>query len=223
VRKIRERTPSPAMIVACLALTIALSSAGYAAVVLPANSVGTVQLKKNAVTAKKIKKGNVTRGKIAANAVNSAKVADGTLLAGDVAPGTFVGAGASAGGDLTGPFGNLQLKPDAVTSAEVADFGLSNEDIGVLFAQVNADGTIANSSGSYTSTHIGTGTYEVDFGRDISNCAYVMTQGEAGVGGAAGGITGVTDRVLNANAVFATVRTDANALVDRAFQLVVVC
>jgi hypothetical protein len=223
VRKIRERIPSPAMIVACLALTIALSGAGYAAVVLPANSVGTVQLKKNAVTAKKIKRGNVTRGKIAANAINSAKVANGTLLAGDVAPGTFVGAGASAGGDLTGPFGNLQLKPDAVTSAEVGDFGLSNEDIGVLFAQVNADSTIANSSGSYTSVHIGTGVYEVDFGRDISACAFVMTQGEAGAGSASGAITGVTDRAGNANAVFATVRTDANVLVDRAFQLVVVC
>ena len=62
MRKIRERIPSPAMIVACVALTVALSGAGYAAVTLPRNSVGTVQLKKFAVTAKKIKPGNVTRG-----------------------------------------------------------------------------------------------------------------------------------------------------------------
>ena len=55
MRKIRERIPSPAMIVACLALTVALSGAGYAAVTLPRNSVGTVQLKKFAVAAKKIK------------------------------------------------------------------------------------------------------------------------------------------------------------------------
>ena len=34
---------------------------------------------------------------------------------------------------------------------------------------------------------------------------------------------GVTDRAGNAEAVFATVRTNANALVDRAFQLLVVC
>jgi len=54
------------MIVACLALTIALSGAGYAAVVLPRNSVGTKQLKRDAVTAKKIKAGNVTGGKLGA-------------------------------------------------------------------------------------------------------------------------------------------------------------
>jgi hypothetical protein len=33
----------------------------------------------------------------------------------------------------------------------------------------------------------------------------------------------VTDRSGNVEAVFATTRTDANALADRAFQLVVVC
>ena len=84
MRKIRERIPSPAMFVACLALVIALSGAGYAAVVLPANSVGTVQLKRNAVTANKIKRGNVTRGKIRANAVNGAKVAADSLSGLDI-------------------------------------------------------------------------------------------------------------------------------------------
>ena len=89
---------------------------------------------------------------------------------------------------------------------------------------MNADGTLANSSGvGVTSSRIGLGTYEVDFSHIISNCAYVMTQGEPGVGGAGGGITGVTDRAGNAEAVFATMRTNANAPVDRAFQLVVVC
>ena len=56
MRTMRFR-PSPALIVASLALAIALGGTGYAAVVLPANSVGTKQLKKSAVTATKIKKG----------------------------------------------------------------------------------------------------------------------------------------------------------------------
>jgi hypothetical protein len=81
------------MIVACLALTIALTGAGYAAVTLPRNSVGTAQLKRHAVTAKKIKAGNVTRGKIAANAVNGVKVKDGTIGFGYLTPGA---AGADA-------------------------------------------------------------------------------------------------------------------------------
>jgi len=34
---------------------------------------------------------------------------------------------------------------------------------------------------------------------------------------------GATDRSVNAEAAFVTARTNANALADRAFQLVVVC
>src|SRR5919204_4866467 len=47
--------PSPAMMVAFLALLVALAGTSYAAIQLPANSVGTKQLKKNAVTGKKVK------------------------------------------------------------------------------------------------------------------------------------------------------------------------
>ena len=49
------RRPSPAIVVACLSLAVSLSSAGYAATVLPKNSVGTAQLKKNAVVSTKVK------------------------------------------------------------------------------------------------------------------------------------------------------------------------
>lgn len=43
------------MVVACIALAVALSGAGYAALTLPRNSVGTPQLKKNAVVSAKVK------------------------------------------------------------------------------------------------------------------------------------------------------------------------
>ena len=69
----RLQWPSPAMIVALLALFVALGGTGYAIATLPANSVGTKQLKKNAVTAKKLHK----------NAVRSRKVKDFSLLAKD--------------------------------------------------------------------------------------------------------------------------------------------
>jgi hypothetical protein len=47
--------PSPAMVVACAALFVSLSGVGYAAIVLPANSVGAKHLKRNAVTSAKVK------------------------------------------------------------------------------------------------------------------------------------------------------------------------
>jgi hypothetical protein len=72
-RLIRHR-PSPAMVIALLALFIAMAGTGYAATQLPANSVGSKQLKKNAVVRVKIKN----------NAVNGAKVLDGSLIGADI-------------------------------------------------------------------------------------------------------------------------------------------
>ena len=72
------RRPSPAMVVACCALLVALSGTGMAAATQHArNSVGTPQLKDSAVSNPKIKN----------NAVNSAKVAARSLLRSDFAPG----------------------------------------------------------------------------------------------------------------------------------------
>jgi hypothetical protein len=53
--------PSPAMVVACAALFVSLSGAGYAAIVLPKNSVGTKHLKRNAVNSAKVKKHSLLR------------------------------------------------------------------------------------------------------------------------------------------------------------------
>ena len=51
--------PSPATVLAGLALVVALGGTGYAAITLPANSVGTAQLKKDAVTSLKVKNGSL--------------------------------------------------------------------------------------------------------------------------------------------------------------------
>jgi hypothetical protein len=70
--KIRFGRPSPAMVVAVVALVAALSGSAYAA--LGKNTVGTKQLKSKAVTS----------GKIANNAVTSAKVAPNSLTGSDI-------------------------------------------------------------------------------------------------------------------------------------------
>jgi hypothetical protein len=77
MRKLLRR-PSPAMIVACLALLVALGGTSVAAVSqLARNSVGTPQLRPGAVTNPKLR----------SNAVNSSKVAPRSLLRSDFAPG----------------------------------------------------------------------------------------------------------------------------------------
>ena len=67
-----RRKPSPALIVAILALIVAMAGGAYAATVAK-NSVGSKQLKKNAVKSGKIVNGAVTSDKITNKAVTSGK------------------------------------------------------------------------------------------------------------------------------------------------------
>lgn len=75
----KRRMPSPAMVVACISLFVALSGVGYAAFTLPDNSVRS----------RHIVNGQVKRADIAGGAVNSAKVANGSLVPGDLAAGVL--------------------------------------------------------------------------------------------------------------------------------------
>jgi hypothetical protein len=60
MRAILHHRPSPALVIACIALAVALGGTSYAAITLPKNSVGTAQLKKNAVTSPKVKNNAIT-------------------------------------------------------------------------------------------------------------------------------------------------------------------
>lgn len=128
---IRHR-PSPAMVVACLALLVALTGTSIAAVqALAPNSVGTVQLKPGAVTTPKIKNGNVTTAKIAVNAVTGARVLNGSLSASDFAssslpPGPAGPAGPAGPPGPQGPAGTIG--PITVRQADVLVAGGTTED-----------------------------------------------------------------------------------------------
>src|SRR5215213_8978541 len=80
-----------------LALFIALGGTSYAAVALPANSVGTKQIKKNAVTSTKIKKNAVTSTKVKNGSLRAADFAAGQLPAGQTGPAGPVGAAGPKG------------------------------------------------------------------------------------------------------------------------------
>jgi hypothetical protein len=223
VRKLKLRRPSHGTAVAYAALFVALGGTAYAA-----NTVGSSDIINESILSEDIKdlevkstdiaNAAVNNSKLKNNAVGTAKVTDESLTSQDLGPDSVSTSEIAIDG-----VGALEISNNSIDSGEIIDFQLSNQDVGVEFAQINANGTVANSSGGVTATRINTGQYEVDFGHNITFCAFVMTQGEAGAGSAGGAITGATDRNGNAEAVFATVRTNTNAAADRAFQLVVVC
>ena len=129
--KTRSFRPSPALIVACVALFAALTGSAIAAGLTKDSvrsshilngTVRTVDLRDNAVNSAKIAPDQVGAEEIAENAVSSPEVAPDSLTAGDLAP-------------------------NSVTSSEVADQSLTADDLGpdsVDSSEITANGVGAD-------------------------------------------------------------------------------
>lgn len=124
MRKLLRR-PTPAMVVACLALTVALGGTSVAAV---------SQLARNSVGPRQLQTGAVTNPKIRNNAVNSSKVAPRSLLRSDFAPGQLpagpIGpqgpagpAGPAGAAGPAGVIGAITVRTNAITVADTAPAG----------------------------------------------------------------------------------------------------
>jgi hypothetical protein len=104
----RVGRPSPALIIALIALMVSLGGTGYAAFALPRDSVGTRQLQSGAVTAAKVKRHSLTGAQInlrKLGTVPTARYAGRALTAGTASP---VG---NAGGALAGSYPNPLIAP----------------------------------------------------------------------------------------------------------------
>lgn len=126
--RVRVRRPSPALILASLALLISLTGTSYATVLnVPDGSVTTAKIKNGAVTTPKLKNDAVNIDKLAANAVTAAQVKNGSLLKEDFKSGQLPDGppGPQGPRGVPGPKGasgvsGLQ-RVDAATSASSAN------------------------------------------------------------------------------------------------------
>jgi hypothetical protein len=104
VRALRIARPSPATVIASIALLVALAGTGYAATSLPRNSVGPTQLQNNAVTSPKVKDHSLLSVDFAANQLpRGARGSTG-------APGPPGAAGAQGAKGPTGASGTAATK-----------------------------------------------------------------------------------------------------------------
>lgn len=173
-----RRRPSPALVVACLALGISLGGTAYAAGVLPANSVGTRELKNGAVVAAKVKDHSLV-------AKNFRR---GQIPAGPPGPQGAQG--------LTGAAGPPGGKGDPATKLFATVKQNSGAGGGV---------TLGPSSGVQSvKVGAGAGVYDLQFNQDVSNCAVLaipggttLTRGEATAKTSGG--TGVTVQTFDSD------------------------
>jgi hypothetical protein len=115
-------SPSPALVISCLALFLALAGSAFAAKTAGISSrqivdgtVRTVDLRDNAVTSPKIANATVTADDLGTNSVGTDEIAENAVASSKVAPDSLTA------GDLA---------PNSVTSSEVADQSLTAEDLG---------------------------------------------------------------------------------------------
>jgi hypothetical protein len=106
----RSARPSPALIVATVALLVAMGGTGYAAIALSRNSVGTIQLKRGSVTTSKIARNAVTAGQVKHHSLLGVDFATGQLPAGP--RGALGPIGPAGARGPQGPKGDMGLQGD---------------------------------------------------------------------------------------------------------------
>lgn len=113
-RKSRSFRPSPALIISCVALFLALSGSALA-VGIAKNSVRSPQIADGSVRTVDLRDNAVNPQKIAADAVGSEEIAENAVESPEVAPESLT---------------SQDLGTASVTSSEIADEALTSEDLG---------------------------------------------------------------------------------------------
>ena len=204
-RILHDHRPSPAMVVASIALLAALGGTSVAAVAnVPDNSVGTVKIKNNAVTA----------AKIAGNAVNSAKIANNAVTSSEIKNATIQPADLSAAAKTAGPQG---------PPGPAGPSGPAGAAATALWASVDQNGTLVRNKGTASAQRNGTGQYQVLFNQDVTGCVYLSSPG----GPTTGIFPGFDSSAAQLPNVAAGVRvftsSSAGTLVDLPFFVAVFC
>jgi hypothetical protein len=168
MKAFRTRKPSPALVISIIALFLSLGGTSYAAITLPAKSVGTKQLKNAAVTSVKIKNGAVTASKInssglkvasathadsattattattATNATNATTAATATtasgVVAGAITDSAFSGTGAGAVAEAGGTVTVAGTTPSFTTQFNRLGGAMTVTRSNVGFYEVNIPG-----------------------------------------------------------------------------------
>jgi hypothetical protein len=217
-----RRRATFANVTSVLALFVALGGTSYAAITLPANSVGSEQIRTGAVGTPEIRKNGVGASEINVGAVRSSEIATGAVHGTEIASNSV---------------GNVDMKKDAVTSANVKDGSLEAADLSdaaksaltnlpLFRAAVNTAGTAVagNATGA---SRTSAGVYTVDFGKDVSGCFYSATlaavKNGTGTDAPTAGSVTVEPGAAATSVLVRTFAVPGGAATDEPFHLGVTC
>jgi hypothetical protein len=185
-----------------MALVLALGGGSFAvAAAIKKDSVGSKQIKANAIKTAELANGAVTGDKIGVGAVSTGALADNSVT------GTKIDEAA------------LGAVPEATKA------------LNVLSVVVKSDGTLTQATqGNTTVVKVGTGTYVVDYGRNVTACTSVATIGNVGLQGLPpnvpdAGFIGTSNVEGNVEAIRVVTRSPSTpfGFEDHAFELVTAC
>jgi hypothetical protein len=191
----RLRAPSPALLIALLALFVSIGGVGYAA-----SKIDTNDIKNKAVTKPKIDKQAVTSNRLADQAAKTKKIADqavttdklgdqavSTNKLGDQAVSTNKLGDQAVSTDKLGDqaVSTNKLGDQAVTTSKIAGGAVTDEKLASprLFATVapaNANAQIVRGRGATDVNRVTTGSFRVTFNRNVQNCTWLATYGTPG-------------------------------------------
>jgi hypothetical protein len=237
LNRLRQRATF-ANVVSAAALFVALGGTSYAAVTLPDNSVGSQQLRTGAVGKREIRTGGVDTAEIRTGGVAKPEIKTGGVGAAELHTDSVrtpeIKAGAVKPDELAaGAVTAGKIAKDAVTTDELKDGSVGAADVNdatrTAFAGYRAAVNKAGAAqlGNVSSAgHTGTGTYRVDFGKDVSGC--VVTAALAVVANGTGTDTPDAGRVTVAPGVTKTsisVSTfdAAGTAADEPFDVILAC
>jgi hypothetical protein len=176
--KTRSFRPSPALVIACIALFAALTGSAIAAGV-GKNTVRSPQIVDGTIRTIDLRDNSVAAGKVAPDAIDTTEIAENGVESSDVAPETLTAADLGAASVTSSEVADQSLTandlgPDSVGSSELQAGSVRASELGAIIAVSNST-TIKTGNNASVSVDCPTGTVVISGGNTAGDYRVAAT------------------------------------------------
>jgi hypothetical protein len=146
--------PSPALVISCIALFVALTGSALA-VGVGKNTVRSPQIVDGTIRTTDLRDNSVAAGKVAPNAIDTTEIAENGVESSDVAPDSLTAGDLAAASVTSSEVADQSLTandlgPDSVGSSELQAGAVRASELGTIIQVSNSTGLAAGASGGVT-------------------------------------------------------------------------